>query len=163
MLTSQLWAETLVKSIPMQISAVIKNGCILNGSVTSGVSLGTIRFGAVALNQPAYAISSENAGSVMLQCTPGTQVSIALNAGKHANNIEGGRKLRQANTGDTLLYQLYQDAAYTKIWGNNVGSSLSMTATGGKDTLIVYAKLMPIASFPSAGSYQDTVTVTVTY
>jgi spore coat protein U-like protein len=146
----------------MQVSAEIKNGCTLNSSKTSGVNLGTIQFGTPVLNRPLEAASTENGGSIVLICTPGTSVSISLNAGSYSNNLFMGRKLKHLQKDIMLPYQLYQDRGYKLVWGEGENSR-TITATGGKDVFTVYAKLFSLAAFPPPGTYQDIVTVTINY
>lgn len=157
-----LSAQTLIKSIPMQIHAEIQSGCVLNGSKASGAMLGTIQFGALVLNQALGAASAESTGSLILSCTPGTAISIALNAGDYADNIPTRRQLKHRQKNVRLPYQLYQDSGYKTVWGEG-NHSRTVTATGGQDVLTVYAKLLPMAIFPPAGDYQDSVTVTINY
>lgn len=71
---------------------------------------------------------------------------------------------RMVSAGRYVVYGLYQDAARSKPWGTNTGSgeTLSGTGTGLTQSHTVYGRVAP-QSAPPAGTYTDTVVVTVTY
>jgi len=100
--------------------------------------------------------------TVNATCTPGTTYNISLGAGG-AGNIYGGRQM--ASGTNKLNYQLYRDAGRTNIWGNTIGTD-TVTGGGGAGGLpvphTVYGSLAAGQVVP-AGSYQDTIVVTITY
>jgi spore coat protein U-like protein len=69
-----------------------------------------------------------------------------------------------------LSYNLYFDAAYTQIRGNGTGGSqqggatftLTPSAPTGSTTSVIYGRI-PALQDVAAGSYTDTIIVTVTY
>ncbi|AHL75368.1 spore coat protein [Stutzerimonas stutzeri] len=146
-----------------QISARVEPGCILGGGAADTTNFGTIDFGRLGqLAADIKVASSSGNGSVMLQCTPDTPITIAIDAGLHGSG--GTRYLAKGN--ETLRYQLYQDEAFSVVWGDNrgTGTALSMTfPSTGVQTLPIYARLFRETTLPSAGIYTDVVTVTVTY
>lgn len=151
-----------------QVSATIQQGCILGSGGTDVASYGVINFGQVAsLPANVDAASATGAGSIVIQCTPGAAVTIALDNGLNASgSIAAGRNLKNTANTDTLSYQLYQDSGHNTVWGNgsNGGSTLSLTASSSAaQTLPVFARLFARTPTPSAGTYTDTVTVTVSY
>lgn len=151
-----------------QVSATIQAGCILGSGGSDVASYGTIDFGTLStLPANVDVASSSGAGSIVIQCTPGTTVTIALDNGLNATgSIASGRNLKNTATAETLGYQLYQDSNRATVWGNgsNGGSTRSLTAaTSAAQTLQVFARLFPRTPTPSAGTYTDTVTVTVSY
>jgi spore coat protein U-like protein len=76
-----------------------------------------------------------------------------------------------ANGGNFISYNLYSDAGYSTPWTTGatnstcttVGQCYIGTGTGSAQTLTVYGKVPTVAVAPAAGSYTDTVTITVTY
>jgi spore coat protein U-like protein len=66
-------------------------------------------------------------------------------------------------SGSALVpYELYQVAGGTTFWGNTPGTdTVAGTGTGSAVPLSVHGKLTS-TNFP-AGTYEDTVTATVTY
>jgi spore coat protein U-like protein len=62
-----------------------------------------------------------------------------------------------------LHYSLFQDSARTINWGNTVGTdTVAGTGNGGGQTLTVYGQI-PSGQGNRPGTYNDTITVTVTY
>jgi len=162
-------ADTGTNEIPINksflVKAAIVNGCILGSGAADVTSYGSINFGQVSLLPSNVDVtSSSGAGSILLQCTPGTTLTIGLSAGLNTSNIAAGRFLIKG--AETLRYQLYQDSGST-IWGNgsNGGTVKSLTFPAGSATVAypVFARLFAVTPMPSAGIYSDTVTVTVTY
>jgi spore coat protein U-like protein len=100
--------------------------------------------------------------TVIATCTPGTTYNIALGPGG-AGNIYAGRQMSSGP--NKLNYQLYRDAGRTNIWGNTIGTD-TVVGGGGTGGLpvphTVYGTLARNQVVP-AGSYQDTIVVTITY
>lgn len=64
---------------------------------------------------------------------------------------------------NSIAYQLYQNATRSTVWGNTVGTNtVAGTGNGNVQLLTVYGSV-PAQATPPAGTYSDTVTVTVTY
>ncbi len=89
-------------------------------------------------------------------CTNGAAYTIAMDNGQNAS----GSTNRMKNGSEYVSYELYQNNSYSTVWddSNTVGS----TGTGTAQTFTVYGRVPPQAT-PSAGTYTDTVTITVTY
>jgi spore coat protein U-like protein len=100
------------------------------------------------------------AGQVSVTCTPSTSYTIGLGGG-NANAAPGARKM--AKGAETITYGLYQDAARTQLWGSTIGTdTIAGTGNGLAQNLAVYGRV-PAQTTPSAGSYTDTIVVTITY
>ncbi|WP_233282042.1 Csu type fimbrial protein [Pseudomonas mangiferae] len=157
----------LTVSQSFQLRAQVVSGCLLGTGASDVTTFGTLSFGQFAsLPGDVNRVTTAGTGSIVLQCTPGMAVSIALNTGLNATaTVTAGRYL--ANGSERLRYQLYQDAAYNTVWGDatNGGTALSVTfpSSGVAQTYPVYARLFAVTPMPSAGLYSDTVTVTITY
>lgn len=149
-----------------QVRATVVQGCLLGSGSSDASSFGSIAFGQFAtLASDIQVSSSQGAGSIVLQCTPGAAVSIALNTGGYASDVGGGRFLGKGS--ERLRYQLFQDVANSQVWGDggNGGTALSVSfpLSGGVQSYPVYARLFSVSPMPSAGLYSDTVTVTISY
>ncbi|PLR40497.1 spore coat protein U [Chimaeribacter coloradensis] len=159
--------DDLSKSQVFTLSATLVNGCVLGSGSADVTTFGTLNFGNVpSLDTPVDVVSSQGSGSIVLKCTPGTPVTLALGNGNNVTgSISAGRRLIKAETGETLAYQLYQNAARTTVWGNgsNGGTTLVLSATGAVQEYKIYARLLNTVTLPSAGTYSDSVLVTVTY
>ncbi|MEW7001308.1 spore coat U domain-containing protein [Serratia ureilytica] len=100
------------------------------------------------------------AGTLSLTCTTGTDYTVALDNGLH---VTSGTQRRMASTaGAFISYNLYQDAARTTAWGSGA-NALTGTGTGAAVPLIVYGRVPAAGSTPAADTYNDTVTMTVTW
>ncbi len=118
----------------MTVSMTVENSC--DFTISSNVDFGTL--GPVASGQ-----TEATPGGISVTCTEGTEFSLAL------EDPGAGRVLTNAAL-DTVPYSLALDAA------SNV------TATGSAQPYAVAGTLSAISSQPPAGTYGDTVTVTLT-
>jgi spore coat protein U-like protein len=95
-------------------------------------------------------------------CSTGTPFSIGLDAGTASGATVSTRKMTGPAT-SLLSYGLFQDAAHSINWGNTPGTDTeSGTGTGAAQSFTVFGQL-PASQFVSAGSYSDTITVTLTF
>lgn len=94
--------------------------------------------------------------------TPAYQIQLSTGQSNTYNN----RTMRFL--GNNLLYNLYTNPSYSLVWGNGtggtsvVGDSYSMTAGTVVKNYSVYMRI-PRAQSANAGSYNDSITVTVMY
>ena len=109
---SDTGVNDLTKSQPFTVNATVVKGCVLGSGVSDVTTFGTLNFGQLSsLSNAVSVVSSSGAGSVLFRCNPGLSVTLALGVGNHVTgSIAGGRKLQNAATSETLLYQLYQDS-----------------------------------------------------
>lgn len=96
-----------------------------------------------------------------VQCTNTTPYNVGLNAGTTSGGSTTTRLLTSGT--DTVAYKLFSDAAHTTNWGNTVGTdTVAGTGNGAQQTLTIYGRV-PAQTTPAPATYNDTVTVTVTY
>lgn len=99
---------------------------------------------------------------VSVFCTAQTAATVSLDNGLWVTGLST-RRLKSA-AGNFLTYEMYKDSGRTVVWNTtntNSGTSTSKTvAINGGFT--VYGRIAQNQDVP-AGSYGDTVTVTVTY
>ncbi len=124
------------------------------------VSASPLNFGAVAAGTSNVAGST----SIGVTCSVNVAYNIGLTPGNNATNGLGSM-IGQVN-GASMPYQLYQNAAHNAVWGNLSTNMLTaanglQTGTGSQQNYTVYA-LVPNTNF-TPDTYQDTVTVSVTY
>lgn len=116
---------------------------------------------------PIGSANLDSTGEVTVDCT----LLVAL-AGSYtvdfSTGTSGSYATRTMKNGVTdLQYNLYTDAAHTQIWGNNTGGSSRVTRIfSGLLSLqlrnTVYGRVFGSQNVP-AGTYSDTIVVTVTY
>ncbi|HQR30198.1 MAG TPA: spore coat U domain-containing protein [Anaeromyxobacteraceae bacterium] len=94
-------------------------------------------------------------GQVRISCVSGA--SIAISAGG------AGTFFPRAMTSGTatLAYNLYTDAARTRIWGEwGTGTEVRFVAQGSNRSVPVFGRIPPLQDVPS-GLYTDTLVATV--
>ena len=97
-------------------------------------------------------------GSVTVNCNQSsTTFSIALSAGA---GTFASRALKNGTA--VLSYNLFTDAQRLTIWGDGTAGTVTVSGSGTSASFTVYGKI-PARQNVSAGSYGDTIVVTVTY
>lgn len=139
-----------VSNLYIGVNATSPSGCSMNITSASNMDFGTTS----SLNKE---VNSSSA--IQLECPSNTQWQLALNNGLNAV----GTTRRMRNQSNYVRYELYQDSARTKRWGNTANSD-TYTGNGGAATIVVpvYGRV-PTQSNVPAGSYSDTITVTLSY
>ncbi|WP_228398711.1 Csu type fimbrial protein [Limnobaculum xujianqingii] len=165
-MASVVYADSRTKDV--KIDATITAGCILGSAGSDTTSFGSINFGnnISSLFNNIDVTSTQNAGSIMVRCTPKTNVTLGIDGGLNSGGTVGtGRLMKLATGTNTLKYQLYQDSNHTTIWGNNSngGQNLTVMSDGSVQKIDIYARLFSSTSLPAVGQYSDTVLITVSY
>lgn len=99
--------------------------------------------------------------NIEVTCTPGADYDIGLSAGTGTGATVSDRSM--LNGAVELNYGLYSDAARTTNWGNTVNTdTVEGTGDGTAIDHTVYGRI-PAGQYVAAGSYSDTIDVSVTY
>jgi spore coat protein U-like protein len=99
--------------------------------------------------------------TVSATCSVGISYTIGLNEGSTSGATVTTRRMKQGSS--TLSYALYSDTARSVNWGNTAGvDTVAGTGTGTAQSFTVYGRI-PASQYPSAASYADTITATLTY
>lgn len=133
----------------MTVRAVVTRGCNVNAL--------PMMFGNIAWFMP----NATTQTSILVDCTPNTAFSVAIDDGENFN--AGQRRMRRigAGVGTYLNYEIYRNAARTQRWGTALAQVASgVTPADGRVTLTAYGRA---TGFIVAGPFQDTVTVTITF
>jgi spore coat protein U domain-containing protein, fimbrial subunit CupE1/2/3/6 len=105
--------------------------------------------------------------TISVKCTKNTPFTVALNVGSTTGDAFTQRLM--ASGANTLQYNLFTTAALATVFGDGTPGSQTVTGTGlGVATAAavqVFGQLPDSATNQAAvaGSYSDTITVTVTY
>ena len=91
-------------------------------------------------------------------CTNLTTYTVGMSNG---NNFSTTRRMT-AGGGNYLGYAIYQDAGKTTPWGNVAGQWVSGTGNGANQTINIYGS-MAAGQSAAVGTYNDAVTMTITY
>ena len=97
-------------------------------------------------------------GTISLDCHPNAKPVIALGAGLSGNLFQR----RMTNGTSSLVYNLYTDAGLSSIWGDGIGGTLALPAPKKGSSHTVYGRI-PAGQNVSAGTYSDTLVVTVVF
>lgn len=137
------------------ISATVANTCKIES--TSNVNFTTY-------DPTSTTDTATNSGQIRVKCTKGSTSTIYMGAGTASGATCSGTPVRKmANGADLLTYNLYQNNGYTTVWGCDSSNQYSYTASNnGWQNLTVYG-VIPAGQDVPAGSYTDTVTVTVNF
>lgn len=141
-------------AVPVQASFVaqliINGDCVIN-------SAGNLDFGSSGVLSAAI----DGTAVLSIQCTNTLAYDIGLDAGT-GGGTTATRKMKSA-AGPTVDYNMYTDAGHTVNWGNTLAADTkSDTGSGAAQLHTIYGQV-PIQTTPAAGTYTDTVTVTVTF
>lgn len=137
-------------SIPLTVKAAIVKKCEFN-------SADLLDFGTRGLLTAAVLAQAD----IRSTCTVGTPYTVALNQGAAPGATIATRQMRRS--GASIFYQLYTDMGRTTVWGDGTtGVVVGDTGDGTSRALRVYGKV-PVQATPAAGTYTDSVVITVTY
>jgi spore coat protein U-like protein len=133
-----------------QVQIIITNACSIG-------SASTLNFGSQGTLAAVAATST-----VSVNCTLALPYNVGLDAGTGAGATIAAR-LMTGPASATVSYSLYQDITHLLIWGNTIGTNTMPGAgTGLSIPYTVYGSV-PSQATPAAGTYTDTITITVTY
>lgn len=143
-------AATITGNLP--VTASVLNNCVF-GSITS------VAFGNY---DPTSATPTTANGAITVTCTSGDVYNIGLNPGTFAGATVTTRRMTGPSVGG-LAYSLFRDAGLTLNWGQTIGTdTVQQTGNGTPQTATVFGQI-PALQAVSAGSYSDTVGITVTF
>ena len=136
---------------------VLSTSLVLPGlahAASCSVSVLNVAFGGYDVFQQQ---DTETTGSVNVTCDSSTSYAISLSAGL------GTFAARTMTNGSQQLdYNLFTDPQRLTIWGDGTSGTVTVSATATSGSYTVYG-MIPARQNVRAGSYSDTITVTVTY
>lgn len=161
--------------LPLAMAAAPAHAGTANGTfnvtttVVNSCLLGTTSALAFPNYDPTSATATNGSTSISVTCTTGDAYVIALNYG--ANGGTAANRIMKSGT-NTLNYNLYTDSGYANVWKDSTvciagysGSNCD-TGTGAgpatANSYTVYGQIAAQQNVP-AGSYSDTITITVTF
>lgn len=160
---------TLPRALPLMAAATAMLGFAAPAAATQRCSLGI-----VPLNFGAYeagtAEPTDATGTLSVRCngSPATAVVVGISAGSRGD--AGARALQSAT--DWLSYNLFVDAARTRVWGDGTSGTERVLAAASDEVgkgnrprevdVPVYGRIFP-GQDPSPGHYSDVVTISVEF
>jgi spore coat protein U-like protein len=139
-------------------SATIANTCHYNS--------GTMSFGPYDPIVTNAATALSVTGTISLTCTINDSLTMTANAGANSSHASGACATAtcsraMASGTNYLSYDLYTTSGHTTVW--NATNSIADTVTGSMNQSLSVYGYIPAAIADPAGSYSDSVTVTVTF
>ena len=141
-------AEAATATATLSVSASIGGACTVGGAALS--------FGAYSPSAASTANST-----ISVTCTNGTNATVSLNQGNNNNRVpSAGTRALNNGTANFLGYEIYSDNGMTTVW--NAANAQAISSTGSAISLTAYGRIAA-GQNPATGSYNDTVTITVTF
>lgn len=129
-----------------------------------GVTATGISFGNYDIFSP---IPLDSTGSVAVSCdeVPPAHVVIAIGPGGGGSFLP--RRMRHASLPDTLGYNVFTSSAMTAVWGDGTGGTATVRIGAlpprrPSKPVTIYGRIPPRQNV-SAGTYGDTLVVTITW
>ncbi|WP_395390966.1 spore coat U domain-containing protein [Novosphingobium sp. BL-8A] len=144
-------AQAATTTTTMAVTATVQPSCT--------VSATALAFGNY---NPLSATPLDGTSTITVNCTTGSTYTVGLNAGATSGATVTTRQMLLSS--NALNYTLYRDSGRTNNWGNTPGTDTPAlaTATTSPASITVYGRIPALQNVP-AGSYADTVTVSVNY
>ena len=150
-------AGTVSGSLP--VSASVAASCKI-------ASINAIAFGSYDPANVNATTPLDAQGAVNVSCTKGDAVSVTLDQGANATAastcVAPARQM--ADGTNRLAYNVYSDTGRTTAWGCDTTNSVAFTSASASTptTLTTYGRV-PAGQDVPAGSYADTITVSVAF
>ena len=117
------------------------------------VFTGSLNFGTYT-----SAADKEGEGEFSYKCASGTNITLSLGPGNHAQ--DGGVRAMAAGA-ERLRYQLYRDPNHQEVWGTD-GDALALQAPSSSEESVTVYGFIEAGQDAPAGSYSDVVQITLT-
>jgi spore coat protein U-like protein len=146
------------------VNATVVTGCMVlgNAAQVTGVPFGSVNFGshpAISTGTVTAMASNSLGTQARIVCTPGTTMQVSINGGQ---NLQGAAQRRMSNgSGHFIPYtlSLVQGVSTVMTPGLQVGITMAATAIA----LPIQGTAVLPGPGATAGTYADTVQVTVTW
>jgi spore coat protein U-like protein len=154
-------AYASITAANMNVSANITANCSL-----SNTDLNFGDYDATGINRSRDLLAT---ATISTTCTSGATGVVTMGQGEHVFYCISNNCIRRmANSEETshLTYQIYTDAGYSVVWNHNTGdmrSVANVTGSGASQGMTVYGKIPKNQINATAGSYSDTIIITLTY
>jgi spore coat protein U-like protein len=156
LLASNAFAGPTPQTTTFLVSATVIKSCVVTATALAFGNYDQI-----------VATATTGTSTVSLQCTNGAAAVMALNGG--VNGTLAQRKMKDSVSANDLNYQLYTSAANTSVWGDGTGGTSTQTYNSINSATVqpftVYGTIpaQQNVAVSASNTYQDTITVTVTF
>jgi spore coat protein U-like protein len=106
----------------------------------------------------------DSIGAITIECNGNIDVILSLDRGSGADaSFARGRRMTTAD-GKTLRYNLYANASRTRVLGDGTGGTVTLQISGNKAwSQPIWARILNNQQRAFAGTYVDTIVVTISY
>ena len=139
-------------SSTLSVSATVTANCTVS---TSALAFGNVN--------TLSGTNVDGSGGLSVTCTNGTAWTASAGVGAGSGASFAARRMSAG--GDLLNYNLYTNSARSTVWRDGTASTATVGGTGSGTTqaVTIYGRVNSGQTSAPAGSYADTVAVTVTY
>ena len=159
-LSSLSFADTATGTLT--VSVTVTESCTVNTSDTGTTNNAVLAFGSQSTFSTAVDANTSSTSSTAMTvlCNTGTDWTLVDNGG---SNLSDTQRRMSGGTSEYVPYDLYgTDSDYSTAVA--VGSTLaSGDGTGEAASIVLYGRIPAGTTLPSASTYTDTVTLTLTY
>lgn len=141
-------AQAATATANFNVTATVTNACSLS-------TISDLAFGSYSFTLPSLGTTTVN-----VTCSLGSSYTLHLNDGLYGSSAST-RKMKHATEVDTLDYTV-SNALGGATWGNSAGTGVAGTGLGVAVPTVIYGSI-PASQAVTAGSYSDTLTMTVTF
>jgi spore coat protein U-like protein len=131
-------------------------------SVSANIA-GTCSVGATSLAFGTYTATAVSTATapIRVTCSSGVAAQVSLSQGNYNNRAASyGTRALANGSANFLGYDVYTDNTFSTVW--NTTTTVPITSTGNPVTVNAYGRI-PAGQSPATGSYNDSVTITVTF
>ena len=168
---SALLISTVSINLPAYASVTSNLNVTTNITANCTISNTDLDFGdydATGINSSSHLLAT---AAISTTCTSGTTGVVTMGQGEHFTycvNNDCYRRLANTEENSFLHYNIYTDSSYynSAIWNHDVEEMRSVarvTGSGVSQDLTVYGKIQKNQRNAAAGSYSDTITITINY
>lgn len=125
-------------------------------ALSCSVSTVAVAFGAY---NPRNSTATDGVGSITVSCSGGTPGAMSASSSTGQSGTYSARTMKAGSF--VLNYNLYTNSTHTTVWGNG-STGTSVRSITGVGTYTVWGRI-PALQNVGAGSYSDTISVTLTF
>lgn len=116
-----------------------------------------LSFGAYDVSSVGSLVTSSK---IELRCANPTTLTIGIDGGNNVNTSGSSRALRHISGNDALIYNVYQDASLSLVWGTGTTSAGRVLSAATTQTIFAYG-VVPAGQDVRFGEYRDTLSIVV--
>lgn len=145
----------------INLSLNVTNACLINGANSVQTSAGTL--GSIAFPDQSGIFGDIDGevvgpnGALSVLCSPGVAPVLTIGAGQH----DGSTRRNLRANGRDVAYRLFSDAQRTTEIG--IGGVINLASAATATSVPIFARVNSGGQVLAAGTYTDTVTVTLSW